>query len=365
MKNMMTALTLLAAACGSDHKKPMPDAPAPAASTAIVAAGDFQAGHPGTLAALDVTDMTMTPNAAPAGSVGDDPNVRHFGGELFIVNRADGNNVTILDAATRTLVAQLATGAGSDPYDVAVKGQKLYVATFQGKGLAVLTRGSNTIATIDLSADDPDGEPNCVSDYLVGNNLYVACELLDPSYVPRGMGKIYVVDTTTDTVAGSITMATKYPQPGFAALPSGDLVIPTADFSLMNGMTPPGCIEKVTTGTTPASTCLVTNDQLAGIAGRLDIDLKTNTLWMATASADFSHLALRSYDLASSTLAAAISPANEMIVDLAVCPDGSIVVSDEAMNASGLRVYANGAEVTTAAMAVGLDTKSQNALVCY
>ena len=43
-------------------------------------------------------------------------------------------------------------------------------------------------------ADDPDGEPNCNSVYRVGNRLYVSCELLDPSFTPRGPGKVYVID---------------------------------------------------------------------------------------------------------------------------------------------------------------------------
>src|SRR5690349_8386996 len=117
---------VLVAACGSGSKKPGPDAPM-GPSTAVAVAGDYTAGDPGIMSAVDVDTQTVTKNVAPQGAVGDDPMVRHFGSELFVVNRADGNNVTILDARTFALVEQLSTGAGSNPQDVAVRGNQLFV----------------------------------------------------------------------------------------------------------------------------------------------------------------------------------------------------------------------------------------------
>jgi hypothetical protein len=367
MKKILFVL-VTAAACGNTSDS----TPIPSMSSAFVAAGDFMPGHPGTLAAIDTKTAAVTENAAPAGSVGDDPTLRLFGGEVFVINRSDGNNITILDAKTHGLVEQLATGAGSNPQDVAIKGDKLYVPTFQGKGLVVLTRGSTDIAQIDLSADDPDGEPNCVTAYTVGNDVYVACELLDPNFSPRDNGKIYVIDTATDTVKHTVAMQTKYPLSWFAKLPTGELVIGTDDYSTTFGTNniAPGCIEKITTGASPASAgCILTNMDAGGNIGRIDVQALSGEhtmLWMTIAAPDFSQLALWSYDVTGKALAAApASPASELIVDLAACPDGSLAVSDEAMNASGLRLYKAGVEVTTAALPVGLDTKSYNALACY
>jgi hypothetical protein len=340
-------------------------------SNALVAAGDFMPGHPGTLAALDTKSVAMTTNAAPAGSVGDDPMLRVFGNEVFVINRNDTSSITILDSKTRALVEQLSTGTGSNPQDVAVKGDKLYVPTFQGKGLAVLTRGSTDIAQIDLSADDPDGEPNCMAATLVGNDLYVACELLDPNFSPRDFGKIYVVDTTTDTIKHTVTMQTKYPLSWFAKLPSGELIIASDDYSTTFGTNniAPGCIEKISTGASPASAgCVISNMEAGGNIGRVDVQTISgkSTIWMTLGSPDFTKLGLWSYDLSAKALSTtALSAATEMIIDFAVCPDGSIAASDEAMNASGMRLFKAGAEVTTSALAVGLDTKSYQALVCY
>jgi hypothetical protein len=356
MKNLCSLVILVA--CHNEHPT-KPDAPPPM-PTAVVVAGDFTAGHPGIMSTVDIDTQAVSKNVAPAGAVGDDPVLRKYGNELFVVNRADGNNVTILDATTYALVLQIGTGAGSNPWDVAIKGDKLYVPVWGGSGVAVLNRGSSNITPIDLSMDDPDGKPNCVSNYLVGDQLYVACELLDDmTFMPRGPGKVYVVDTNTDTLAHSITMTYANPTNMFHATPSGDLLIETANY-----MTGDGCIEKITTGATPADAgCVVTNGAMGGSVSRLEV--VGTQMWLAIASPSFMPQWLASFDMTSNMLGAPISPTTELIGDLAPCPDGTIVVADQKKNASGLRLYNNGAELTTAALAVGLDTASADALVCY
>jgi hypothetical protein len=369
---MLISLAVFAAACGDNFNVPVDavfrDAPidaAPALPTAIVAAGDFNIGHLGTLAAVDIRSATITPNAAPAGAVGDDPVLRVFGGELFVVNRNDGNNVTILDARSRELVTQLATGANSNPQDVAVKGDTLYVPVYGGAGVVVLTRGSTTITTIDLSVDDPDGSPECVSAAVVGDKLYVACELLDTSFSPRGPGKVYVIDTASNLVVRALTMQTENPFGVFRSLPSGDLVIPTINFA-----TSEGCIEKIQTGANPTALgCIVDNATAGGYISRVDVQSNgpngDTIWWLAVTSFDSSHGTLRPYDATTNMVGDAWSSTSEIIGDVAACPDGTIAVSDQARASSGVRLYAHGNEITTSALAVGLDTSSANALVCY
>jgi len=206
----LIVIALVLAGCG-DNLAPLNDAHGhpgdgggdggATGSTATVVAGDFNPGDPGTMATLNATSFALATNAAPAGAVDDDPVLRRVAGELFIVNRSDGDNVTVLDATTHALVEQDSTGTGSNPQDVAVHGNKLYVPIYGGKGVAVITRGSSDKpAIIDLSANDPDGNPNCDSAFTVGDDVYVACEDLDATFTPRGNGKIYVIDTATDTV---------------------------------------------------------------------------------------------------------------------------------------------------------------------
>ena len=371
----VSILVLSLAACGGGTKA-NPDAAISqdadtSHSVAIVVAGDFTMGHPGVLSKLDLKTMTVTKNAAPAGAVGDDPVIRKAGNLLYIVNRSDGNNVTILDATTLALVEQLGTGAGSNPQDVAVVGDELFVPVFGGTGLVVLHRGTNTIDTIALgAADDPDGHPDCNSVYAINTSLFVSCELLDATFTPRGNGKIYVVDAATKTVTKTITLMNKNPlgmferAPGNSAI-AGDLVVPTVDFN--DGS---GCIEHISTDASAVSKgCLVTNTQLAGYAARVDFATLTDgtvMMMMAVAAADFMHANLQGYDVGAAMLwTSPLSPATEKIVDAVACPNGDLVVSDTTMAANGLRVYANMTETTTAPLPIGLSPQSAHGLVCY
>jgi len=377
---MLVSLVSLAggaplAGCGDNQARTVdagPDAPL-GPSRAVIVAGDFQMGDPGVLSTLDPVARTVQMDVGPAGAVGSDPVLRHIGTELVIINRGE-NNVTILDDQTLAFKEQLGTGAGSFAQDVAVVGQKLYVAATGTKGVVVLTRGSTTTKEIDLSADDTDGAPDCNSVYLVGTQLYVACGLLR-NFVASGPGKVYVIDTATDTVKPALTVTLGHKNPlgwfeQFAAggRLAGDLVIPTVeDFA-----TAPGCVERVTPGASPtAAGCLVDNPALGGYAGRLALenDADGQIVWTVVGyPSDTAHSNLRAFDMSLSALwAGPINPSTQKIADVAHCPSGQLVVFDSTANAAGLRVYEGTAEKTTAALPIGkiMFPFPQHGLVCY
>jgi hypothetical protein len=328
------------------------------------------------LSTLDPATGVVRTNAGPALAVGDDPVLRHLGHELFIVNRNDGNNVTILDDQTLAFEDQLGTGPSSNPQDVAVLGNKLYVPTYGTRGVTVLTRGSTATTVIDLSADDPDGLPNCESVYLVGNDLYVACQLLDNSQEflpPRGPGKVYVVDTATERVKASLTLGHENPFSLLERIPpgaphAGDLVVGTERFA-DNG----GCVERITTGGAPgAAGCLVDNAELGGYASRIDfqVDGASSVTFLAVPGPFLPMMpptsALRALDMPTSLLwSGPLNVTAEVIGDLVVCPEGEIVVADTSFPASGLRIYDGTKETTAAALPVGLPPASTHGLVCY
>jgi hypothetical protein len=364
---------LLVAACG-DNLPGRPDAPgdaAPAGARAVIVAGNFMPGESGVMSALSFEPLAVDPRVAPTGAVGSDPVLRRIGDELLVVNRAEGNNVTILDAATFAVKAQLATGTGSNPQDVAVYGGKLFVPAFGTAGVVVIARGSGARETIDLSALDPDGEPNCVSAYTVGDEVYVACELLDLTFQPRGPGRIAVIDAATNAVKTTFPLANANPFGAFEQLPAdvlgGDLVIPTVpsftDFST-------GCVERVQTGAAPrANGCVVENAALGGYAARLDVQRHggEQLLWLVVSKFDTEPRgALWGYDLVTEALwPAPLSPPSQVLVDLAACPDGRVVVADAAIATNGLRVYEDLREQTAAPLPIGLRPGSPHGLVCY
>jgi hypothetical protein len=378
MKSLLL-LTLLVA-CGDSAKTPdaavgtdgagSGDAISQPIAQAVVVGADFSSGT-GVLSRLDVATLTMQPNVV-AGAATSDPVIRQVGDNVYIVNRFVGENVTILDAKTLSLVGQHSTGAGSNPQDVAVVGQKLYIPATGTAGVVVMTLPAATTTTIALdgAVGDPDGKPDCVSAYAVGTDVYVACGQLDENFTPRGVGKIVVIDSTTDTVRTTISMPETNPAGFFHQSPAsstfgGDLLISAVpSFDTFTS----GCLVRVTPGQTPTASCAtgLHNSDLGGFVNGIAFGDK---LWLsvvvdenfATASGQ-----LREVDLSSGALASTpVSPASEQITDLAACPDGSVVTIDSTMNATGVRVFKSGTERTSSPLAIGLPPIFSSGIVCY
>jgi len=377
----LISTVLLAAACGGtdEHVDPMVDAavdgpggdgPITPMPTAIAVAGDFNVT--GILSRLDVASRTMTPNAL-AGVAGGDPYLRVLGNELFIVNRASGENITVVRRSPLGFVDQFGTGGGSNPRDVAVVGDKLYVPALGTAGVVVIDRTTRATTTISLASLDPDdGKPDCVSAYAVGDRVFVSCGLLDQSFMPRGNGRIAVIDTTDDSLVTDFELPFPNPLGNMVATPpgstfGGDLLVPTVP-SFTDTST--GCLVRVSTGSTPAANgCAVTNQDADGYLNHVDVSPDGDKVWLASFrySADFSMEfgTLRAIDLTDGTLGPVVSNSAHIINDVAACPGGYVVAADATFGAAGLRVYKDGSEQTTTALDIGRATGPGNGLVCY
>lgn len=371
-------ITLVAAACGdggaSPDAGPTADAPAVPQPIALAVAGDFGSPGVGTVAKLDVTSLEMSLDVASGAALGD-PVIRYVDGKIYIINRFGSSSVTILDGKTLALEDQFSTGTDSNPQDVAVVGDKLYIPSTGTAGVVVVTRPANTRTTIDLSALDSvgpnDGKPDCVAAYAVGTKVYVACGMLD-SFAAVEPAKVAVIDTATDTMTSSITLPYGNPIGFFAKSPDdstygGDLLVATAP-SFSDYAT--GCIARVsTTGATPGASCGPTNMDLGGYANKVDVAPDGSLLYVAVGTLDENFAnptgKLRGVDLETGMIwDGAISASGQLIIDVAACPGGQVVATDQTTNASGLRVWQNLQERTTAAKPIGL-RPTTTALVCY
>lgn len=350
------------AACGDDGTTPAGPV------TAAAVSGDFAVT--GVFTTIDLEGRTVRPNAL-AGVAGGDPMLRQLGDELYIVNRDQGENVTILGGAPLALVDQLGTGGGSNPQDVAVVGDRLYVPALGTAGVVVLDRTTRGMSTIAIPGD-PDGMPDCVSAYAVGDDVYVACGLLDETFTARGGTLIAVIDSATDTVTTTFALAEPNPIGLLTATPAasslgGDLLIATAP--AFNDFTA-GCLARIKTGAAPAANgCVATNQAMGGIANHVSIAPEGDRGFVAVTgfSSDFSSQfgRLHAIDLATGALSAALTPTTQQIDDVAACRDGYLVVADGTMGASGVRIWQDDAEMTSAALDIGRPTGVGNNLACF
>jgi hypothetical protein len=280
----------------------------------------------------------------------------------------------VLDAASLQLVAQILTGAGSNPQDVAVDGDLLYVPTLAGKGVAVLDLSrpdAGVVDTIDLSALDPDDRrPNCHSAVIVERRLAVVCGILDPQFNPRRRGIVAVIELDDET-APVRRVALQYRRPfGFALAPSsgslaGDILVPTAP--RLFDPASAGCLERVhVAGDRPtAAGCLIDNQALGGFASGLAA--ADDRVWIAVTTGfdpdDYGALGYAAaWNATAGAMEAAMTGDEVRAMDIATCPGGALAVSDATF---GVRVYdAAGAEMTDAPLDLGLPPVS-NGLVCY
>jgi hypothetical protein len=309
-----------------------------------------------------------------------DPLVRRIGGRLFIINRYGQDNVTVLEADDLSLVAQVSTGPGSNPQDVAVVGDTLFVAALAAPGVLVLDLArpdAGVVDTIDLSDLDPDdGLPNCGTIAAAGDEVIAVCGILDDGdmfLTPRGPGVAAVIDAARRSVTERVTLSQIRPfgMAQLAGTPARVLLMPTVQDFLAPGKG--GCVEQILVGDgagegSRAAGCLVGNAELGGFVSGLAWDPAGERVWLTvTTSFDPDDFGARGElvstgpdgaDLQRPDLGDEVRP-----MDVALCPSGHLVLSDATR---GVRVLAPGAEteLTSGPLDIGLPPVS-NGLVCY
>ncbi len=363
--------TIADAAVGIDADPNAPDAEPTA--TAYALATDFDTV--GVLSTIDIPGLQVTQNAI-AGVASPDAVIRQIGDLVYILNRFGGasvDNVTIIDPATNQLVTQISTGDNTNPQDVARVGDKLYVAALNSADIIVLdaTDAGATPTKIDLSSLDlsGDGNPDPSAIALVGDTLFVALEHLEyvsEFDVPSRGGTVAMIDTKNDTLLGSIELANDNPL-GFFAHDGDDLLIATVNrFPPFGGKEPfTGCVERITTSGTPAAAgCVIDAAGMGGYA--TDIEVADGAIWLTvTTSTSFDASRVLVTDSNGTITTEMFSSAGQGPIDIAICPTGHVVTNDSTFGASGYRVYtADGQELTTDALDIGVPHSFQNAVIC-
>ncbi|HUQ06119.1 MAG TPA: hypothetical protein VM261_26630 [Kofleriaceae bacterium] len=309
------------------------------------------------MGAIDVASKTLTPSLG-TGQLATDPIVRFLGDEVWVINRLTGGNVVAFDPDDWTVTFSGGTGAGTNPQDVAVVGNKLFVPALATSGVRVLDRlVPGTIRSIDLSALDPDLQPDCVSAFAVGNTVVVTCGMLD-GFTPRGNGMVVYIDAATETVTAMRALPVPNPLGQLRATPSGpplagDLLTAAPDF----GAAPnDGCIVRIPT-TPGAPSCVVTNTVLGGNPDVMAPSANGATIWLTVNGR------MRGYDVLGATLAAPVGATN--LVSLDACPDDTIIVGERPTTGGGVRLYRSDIEQTTAPLMLGKQPGYGNTISCF
>jgi hypothetical protein len=182
-------------------------------------------------AGIAVVDIATHSFAYNGGELDGDAVIRTPGGTPVVVNRHNFNSLQVVDTGDEDLTTvkacSIEDGFNSNPQDVVLASpDKGYVTPYAGESLFVISPAvlfvpdndpaCHGIVTgyVDLSGFDADGVPQMDQMALVGDELFVALQLLDDEIgglPPKQNGVIAVVDTANDAVTGSIPLAFRNP----------------------------------------------------------------------------------------------------------------------------------------------------------
>ncbi len=364
MKKSVPLLVVLAACA---HDPPLSGLlPAGDGGICVALGADYR-NNVGVFGIVGLPSMRFFVNILP-NAVQGDAVVRHYGDRILVVNRV-ANNITVVgpdDSFVGWHVEQqFSTGAHTNPQDVAVVGDKAYVSVYGDKDLQVwdLARaGQAPVARIDLSSYDPDGNPDANSVAVVRGKVAVTLDLLDWSTmfpVPRGNGKVVIVDPASDSVDGDIDLAYTNPYGFMFPWHDGLLVATVADYSGTLG-----CVHALSMAP-PAQRCLVENSALGGTVSAIAVADGQTFLAVSAFDAEFNQTAtLRRLDADGNLQAGSLTPPDQLPTDVAWSPTGHLVYTDSKVG--GLRVYdlAAGREITPSPINIGLSPVFANGIVC-
>ena len=361
-QNLSALFLMLAAACGGDENFDREGNGMPNEDTAFLLGSDNESS--GLLSTLGIPDFALDSNAVE-GVASIDGVLRSAGNRLFIINRFGADNITILDRATLGLEAQLSTGSGSNPQDVAVVGDSLYVCTLGTGDVQVfdLTDTDAAPATIDVSALDEDGVPDCNSIALAGGLVFATFSLFDAEFASNG-AVVAVIDPSDNTLTETFELSTPNPfgflvgtEPGSGF--GGDLLVATVDFNDENA----GCIQRIEVDPPAAGGCLVDNSDLGGYASKLlvagdNVTALVNLSFTETQILDVSSAGV----VQEETVTPDIS-AEQLVTDLVRCPSGHTITNDQ--NTGTIVVYdESGQSVEDGPFDIGLPPVFANGMVC-
>lgn len=356
-------------------------------SVAYIYNSDFVKGS---LSVFSIADRKLLKEWVQIDTAGDldgDFAIRVHDDKVFLINRGKGD-ITVLDAANKlNKIATVSVGAGTNPHDVAIVGQKRMFVTQYDKTSVIVYEENKSPVTIDLSSlaetstktcnvdadcskfgagsmkcDSTksvcvsDGQPELDSIIAVGNKVYVAVQALDRNdgYKPS-KSYIAVIDATTDKLVNKLELHGANPV-GFVKEPAGTYLIASTVSTLVAD---DGGAERFDPATDKLSgSFVITEKELGGnFSFPQGMVIVSATLGYALVSdASFKQNLVQFDPSTGKKLKDVLT--GKSLSSIALSPSGELLVGDKGDGQSaptGLRIYeaSTGTEVTTAPIKVG------------
>ena len=324
----------------------------PKGNTAVVLGANFT-DPTGTLSLLPINPpRTAAKNLQTTHS---DAVVRSYGGFLYVVNRLGGDNIEVVDPDDFGVLSQFTVGEGTNPQDlIALSATKAYVTLYEPENnrtdgldvddVIVINPETGAIAkTIDLTpftTNDGSRYARASDMVKVGSRILVAVQDLggDLALAADQPGKIIAIDTVTDSVADSAVLSCRDPVAMAISKETGFLYIACADY--FNLASPHGGVEVVDPATLTSLGLFVTDNDLGGAPGDIEVSGGRGFLTVGTANAgrDIYSTSVVSFglDLGASPDVKTLYEGTAYIQDIAVDENGLLLVGDRDPKVNGI-----------------------------
>jgi YVTN family beta-propeller protein/autotransporter-associated beta strand protein len=169
-----------------------------------------------TVSVINTATNTAVGSPIPVGAGPFGIAVTPNGSAVYVANNV-GNSVSVIDTATKTVIATITAGIGTNPQGLAItpNGQFLYVANFASNTVSKISTASNTVVAV--IATPVATEPGSLSVTPDGQFVYVT---------NQNAGSVTVISTSTDTLVGAPIPVGTNPF-GVSATPNGQFVFVT------------------------------------------------------------------------------------------------------------------------------------------
>lgn len=180
-----------------------------------------------TSAGIAVVDIDSHQAHWRGGSVGDDSVIRWQSDQAVVINREGSNSLQVIDVDQPGLPTVKECSVWDDfdpnPQDlVLLSPTKGYVTLYGSGKLLVIDPAildpavdpacdSLIVKRIDLGAFDGDGVPEMDQMVVIDGRLFVSLQRLNPYPQVHAPGKLAVIDTSTDTIIGSVDLTISNP----------------------------------------------------------------------------------------------------------------------------------------------------------
>ncbi len=300
-------------------------------------------------------------------SVHSDAVSRYYEGLIYVVNRAGGDNIQVLDPESDfTTLRQFSVGNGSNPQDIAfLSPSKAYVSRYDTNDLWIVNpaTGDHT-GTIDLSAlADSDGLCEMDKMILLDGLLFISIQRVDRDnyWLPAGESYLAVVDCAADTLldtdpetAGTqpVTLTAANPYSRIQLDPyTGNLYLScVGSWGVADGG-----VEYVNPATFQSEGYMITESAAGGDI--CDVELFDEETGYAVISNASFNTDLISFDPSTGEKKEVIySPGGYVINDIEISPGGELFLADQTATDPGVRIYSawDGSAITTDPIDTGL-----------